>query len=229
MDNANDDREVAEAARQRQEREERLDQAAGYRPGWHDEDAPLIFPPPEGVEVADWPVTRAVNEAAAGAEAYTELARLRSIADPERDARREAYQAQERRKAARALDAYIEIVYADTPYPDDGRGRINAAGERFVEEVGDYVMARIKEHWQGLVERYDQAFRDHVAQSLQQKSHYGVPNEVGLTPADGARWARQQNADYRVTGDDLADSPAHPCANGRCPDPAAHAEGAHDL
>jgi hypothetical protein len=88
---------------------------------------------------------------APGAEAYGELARLRAAADPDRDARREAYRETERRKAARALDRYLEAH----EHAVQGTGPIallSAAGERFVEAVGDYVLSR-----------------------LQQKSHYGVP------------------------------------------------------
>jgi hypothetical protein len=83
-----------------------------------------------------------------GSESYAELARLRSTGDPERDARREAYQEQERRRAARALDRYVDLVEGDRYGP-----RV-VAGERFVEAVGDYVLSR-----------------------LHHKGHYGVSDE----------------------------------------------------
>ena len=68
---------------------------------------------------------------------------------PERDARIEVYRNRERRRAARALDRYI-----DTIFPGHGSNPSEAtavANERFVEAVGDYVLS-----------------------SLQQKSHYGA-------------------------------------------------------
>lgn len=59
--------------------------------------------------------------------------------DPAREARIDAYRDRERRRAARALDRFLEAAV-------DGAdlGPITAvAGERFVEQVGDYVLARI--------------------------------------------------------------------------------------
>ena len=62
--------------------------------------------------------------------------------DSERDARREIYRDRERRRAARALDRWLEATY---PLAGDGASAeaIAVAGERFVEAVGDYVLARI--------------------------------------------------------------------------------------
>lgn len=54
--------------------------------------------------------------------------------DPERDRRRELRARVERRRAARALDRYVEVMFGS-----EGR----AAGERFVEAVGDYVESRL--------------------------------------------------------------------------------------
>lgn len=73
--------------------------------------------------------------------------------DPARDARVDAYRDRERRRAARLLDRYLEVAYEVSGHnlPLDGSLRLNAAGDRFVEAVGDYVLSR-----------------------LQQKSHYGV-------------------------------------------------------
>lgn len=72
-----------------------------------------------------------------GSESYTELARLRSAADPERDARRKAYQEQQRRRAARALDRCIDMIEGERYGPR------MVASERFVEAVGDYVLSRL--------------------------------------------------------------------------------------
>lgn len=147
--------------------ENELDRLAGLRP-----DAPR----------PDMISDRLGYPAEVGDQAYTELARLQSAPDPERDARREAYQERERRRAARALDRYIEAMFvspADVPQ-HLGMGASNVAADRFVEAVGDYVLSTIKEHWQDLIERYDQAFRDHVEQGLQQNRHYGVPTPPGM-------------------------------------------------
>jgi hypothetical protein len=168
--------------------ENELDRLAGLRPGpgWHDEDAPRISLDFDG------------NDADA---AYTELARLRAVGDPERDARREAYADRERRKAARALDRFMELHVDDIDVSTGDRARV-VAGEHFVEAVGDYVLSKIKSHWQELIDRYDQAFRDHVEQGLQQKSHYGVPERrccgtpaMAQVPHDELCDRTQQNAD----------------------------------
>ena len=86
-----------------------------------------------------------------GAETYSTLAELRAApADPDRDARREAYRADQRRKAARALDRLFDLTLP----PDAAPRYSTAASERFVEAVGDYVLSR-----------------------LHHNSHYGVTNE----------------------------------------------------
>lgn len=90
--------------------------------GWHDEDAPRPAP----VDVAPAPVVRPGPDAL-------------------RDVRVDAYRDRERRRAARALDRYIETVCpAETP---DSSYKV--AGERFVEAVGDYVLARLGERAAG--------------------------------------------------------------------------------
>lgn len=61
--------------------------------------------------------------------------------DPERDRRVEIYRDRERRRAARALDRYIESLQS-------GEVAVSAvAGERVVELVGDYVVARLTGRW----------------------------------------------------------------------------------
>lgn len=129
----------------RPDREEHLDALAGYRPGWHDEDAPRLSP----VDVAPAPV-------------------VRPGPDPLRDARIDAYRDRERRRAARMLDRFLETVAGTAT------GARDAAGERFVEAVGDYVLARIAES------------SDHdVAYGLQQNRHYGVPFDPEAGPCIG--------------------------------------------
>lgn len=73
-----------------------------------------------------------------------------------REARRRVYAQDERRKAARALDAYLSALYG-TPR-ESWTAEADVAGEKFVERVGDYVLSR-----------------------LAHKSHYGVPR----CPVDG--------------------------------------------
>jgi hypothetical protein len=60
--------------------------------------------------------------------------------DPERDRRRAAYRERERARAARALDRYIEVM---TGNPSGTGEVVRAAGDRFVEAVGDYVLSRL--------------------------------------------------------------------------------------
>jgi hypothetical protein len=74
--------------------------------------------------------------------------------DPARDARIDAYRDRERRRAARALDRYMEVMFS--PPLDEVARRV--AGERFVEEVGDYVLARL----------------GYTGLNVQQKSNYGA-------------------------------------------------------
>lgn len=99
----------------------------------------------------------------------------------ERDARREAYQERERRRAARALDRWFA-----TNFPIGGDTTVAVAGERFVEAVGDYVLSRVSrlpcesrgqgehcDHWHG----GGRCCRCHAPSDLQQKSHYGASGE----------------------------------------------------
>lgn len=81
-------------------------------------------------------------------------------ASPARDARVDVYRDRERRRAARALDRYIEAMFlspADVPQ-HLGMGESRVAADRFVEAVGDYVLARLGDS----------------ALNVQQKSHYDV-------------------------------------------------------
>jgi hypothetical protein len=93
--------------------------------GWHDEDAPLF------VE-----------------NGYRVLlpGRVMPIApDAARDERVDAYRDRERRRAAKALDRYIASMFtsaADAPQLL-GIGANREAAGRFVEAVGDYVLARL--------------------------------------------------------------------------------------
>lgn len=73
--------------------------------------------------------------------------------DPERDVRIDTYRDRERRRAARALDRYFDVMHNGV------EGDPAAAGERFVEQVGDYVLARL----------------GHNPSVVQHKSHYDVP------------------------------------------------------
>jgi hypothetical protein len=87
--------------------------------------------------------------------------------DSDRDRRVDAYRDRERRRAARALDHYIQTTQVyDTP----GFSVAHVAGERFVEAVGDYVLARLDERGacplDGSTTCYDAG--------LHQKAHYGV-------------------------------------------------------
>jgi hypothetical protein len=88
--------------------------------------------------------------------------------DPARDARVDAYRDRERRRAARLLDRYLEVAYEVSGHnlPLDGSLRLNAAGDRFVEAVGDYVLSR-----------------------LQQKSHYDVSDDLPDVPPCAERGA----------------------------------------
>jgi hypothetical protein len=87
--------------------------------------------------------------------------------DPDRDARIDIYRDRERRRAARALDRYMESLFVKTGVPDYGTEghavRTLVAGDHFVEAVGDYVLARLGD----------------TGLNVQQKSHYGVPADAG--------------------------------------------------
>lgn len=81
--------------------------------------------------------------------------------DPARDARIDAYRDRERRRAARALDRYIEALQT-------GDVAVSAvAGDHVVELIGDYILARLGD----------------TGLNVQQKSNYGVP--LAECPNDG--------------------------------------------
>lgn len=118
--------------------------------------------------------------------------------DPDRDARREIYRDRERRRAARALDRYFTAMHSDS----DGSPFV--AGERFVEQVGDYVLARLgstclngPEHPCTDVMTVGEAY-----DRLHQKADYGVSPGCGH---------------YGCRGD------------AECQNEPAHPEGAHDV
>jgi hypothetical protein len=109
--------------------------------------------------------------------------------DPERDARVDAYRDRERRRAARALDRYIDLMWvperaAGDPAAEEAAMRV--AGERFVEQVGDYVLARLGERAPEFcgnrVDHRRHSWSDYGVPKicdgvgeLHQKAHYGVP------------------------------------------------------
>lgn len=90
--------------------------------------------------------------------------------DADRDRRIGAYRDRQRRRAVRALDRYIAAVFDDPAQPHVCSTVATAAGDRFVEAVGDYVLSR-----------------------LQHNSHYGAPVDTedatvlpsGLTHNEG--------------------------------------------
>jgi hypothetical protein len=91
--------------------------------------------------------------------------------DPARDARIDAYRDRERRRAARALDRYIEgLVDAPKLWSEAA----DVAGERFVEQVGDYVLARIA----GDADAIEGAARALRARDAHHNGHYGVTETV---------------------------------------------------
>lgn len=109
--------------------------------------------------------------------------------DPARDARIDVYRDRERRRAARALDRYFEVIIGDKV---GGCGDASVAGERFVEEVGDYVLARLAQS----------SDRD-VAFNVQQNSHYDatercvpVPDPVTGRPLHAYECGGHHNADH---------------------------------
>jgi hypothetical protein len=94
--------------------------------------------------------------------------------DPDRDRRVDAYRDRERRRAARALDRYMEVIFEVTdpqgvPTSTESALTVMTASERFVEQVGDYVLARL----------------GHTELNVQQKSAYGVS---GVAPAMKGKW-----------------------------------------
>lgn len=118
--------------------------------GWHDEDAPRVPP----LDVAPSPV-------------------VRPGPDAERDARIEVYRDRERRRAARALDRYFTAMHSDS----DGSPFV--AGERFVEQVGDYVLARLQVPMEAGDLRGESFIGDPMTvgeayDRLHQKANYGV-------------------------------------------------------
>lgn len=95
--------------------------------------------------------------------------------NPARDRRRDLYADRERRRAARALDRYLD---AFNEFGTAGSTGARVAGERFVEQVGDYVLARLNasiEAELGPSAARDVADRMHdEAYGLHQKAHYDV-------------------------------------------------------
>jgi hypothetical protein len=145
--------------------------------GWHDEDAPRIGP------AADW---------------FGPIGRPRPAApiepDEERDARRRAYQDRQRRRAARLMDRWIETTYA--PGGHSFTERSGMAGERFVEAVGDYVLARL-----GPTAATDcpSAFDDEIAAEHRAETAYRlglVPPEVTAMVARRRYAESQHKRDY---------------------------------
>lgn len=104
--------------------------------------------------------------------------------DPERDRRIDAYRDRERRRAARALDRYFEVIIGDKV---GGCGDAAVAGERFVEQVGDYVLSRMLDDrvpygYDGVTRLY---YGSDAASNSHHKSHYGVS---GVAPAMKGKW-----------------------------------------
>lgn len=102
--------------------------------------------------------------------------------DPARDARVDAYRDRERRRAARALDRYMEVIFEATEPSRESKSTVDAltvmtASERFVEQVGDYVLARLGE------------------------LDGGRPMPARAVPA----------SDFRAHADGCLNSPEHPC------------------
>lgn len=102
--------------------------------------------------------------------------------DPARDRRRDLYADRERRRAARALDRFLE---AFNEFGTAGSTGARVAGERFVEQLGDYVLARLGRDETSLLGEVEallgpSAARDVADQmhdeayGLHQKAHYGV-------------------------------------------------------
>lgn len=167
-------------------------------------------------------------------------------ADPERDARREIYRDRERRRAARALDRYVQSLdYGEEGQPQFGARSIDVAGERFVEAVGDYVLARIAGDADAL-EGAARALRAcdgerrgicsggpaHHPECDSAHQHSWQADPTGAladmcsqlpgcrSGTDGRHSASCEVSIYRLD---------NPCADGQCPDPVMHAEGGHDV
>jgi hypothetical protein len=111
--------------------------------------------------------------------------------DPERDARRAAYREKERRRAARALDRYIEIIYPHAAGLASATTDRMVASERFVEQVGDYVLSRLGERVCGncgMPRGTNAGSCDEcTASPMHHKSNYGVS-----TPGDNECFRRNE-------------------------------------
>jgi hypothetical protein len=110
--------------------------------------------------------------------------------DPERDARVDAYRDRERRRAARALDRYIESVFVETP--GLGMAACKVAGDRFVEQVGDYVVARLTGRWDEVAQHNEMPVTDPAAVAAEWNRlggrHATCADASGLGEAPGTRW-----------------------------------------
>lgn len=138
--------------------------------------------------------------------------------DAGRDARRRVRAIEERNRASRALDRFIESLYFYGPALPADRA---AASASLMEAVGDYVLARIGD----------------TPSETHHNRHYGVPT----LPANYWRLRMRRDDDAPKVVCDPPCCPCaadgacacavepDPCAGGRCPDPEAHAEGAHDV
>lgn len=124
--------------------------------------------------------------------------------DPERDARVDAYRDRERRRAARALDRYIDLNMNGGA----GTAAADVAGDRLVEAVGDYVLARLQRGadeppWgesSHLAVRGCEIHGDACAgDPLQQKAHYGVAVPPHPTCAEVTTIGRE-NSSWVCTG-----------------------------
>lgn len=103
--------------------------------------------------------------------------------DPARDARVDAYRDRERRRAARALDRYMELIYDEDIAAKRG-AEIRTAGERFVEQVGDYVLARLGER--------PAADGGGPTALFGADAHGGGPDGIGSLPFEGCDWPAEQ-------------------------------------
>lgn len=102
--------------------------------------------------------------------------------DAARDRRIDIYRDRERRRAARALDRYIETVFAVAPRTDEQRAVMSTAGEHLVEAVGDYVLSRIGER---CADGGRPCTNDNCPCKTQHNRHYGVPFDPEAGPCIG--------------------------------------------